>query len=85
MNVFLYFAFVFILAVGIPMLAISMPAYGRTWGILFQRGGLWVGGHYSTYNKRWCINIIPCCTIWFCKEGGTPPNRAIIHAYTTGV
>lgn len=84
MEVFLYFAFVSLLATGVPMAAIAMPSYGETWGVLFQRGGIWIGAQYSTYNKRWCINIIPCCTIWICKDGGTAPNRATIQAYTTG-
>ena len=46
-------------------------------GILFQLGGAWIGAHYSTYNKRWCINVLPCCTIWVCMRGGTEPYRAM--------
>lgn len=66
-------------------IAIHMESYGKTWGILFQRGGMWIGAHYSTYNRRWCINIIPCVTWWICMEGGKAPDRATINAYTTGV
>lgn len=45
-------------------------------GFLFQPGGLWVGAHYSTYNNRWCINVLPCCTFWVCLPGGKVPDKA---------
>lgn len=44
-------------------------------GILFRPLSLWIGVHYSPFNKRWCINIIPCITIWICKEGGNMPVK----------
>lgn len=43
-------------------------------GCLFQRGGWWVGVHYSTYNRRFCINIVPCFTVWVMLAGGQPPH-----------
>jgi hypothetical protein len=45
-------------------------------GFLFQAGGVWMGAHYSKYNRRWCINLIPCVTIWICREGGKVPDKA---------
>ena len=42
-------------------------------GFLFQRGGLWVGAHYSRHNRRWCINLLPCLTIWVALPGGKAP------------
>jgi hypothetical protein len=44
-------------------------------GFLFQLGGLWVGAHYSRTERRWCINLLPCCTIWIALKGGRPPYR----------
>lgn len=46
-------------------------------GFLFQKGGIWIGVHYSEYNKRYCINLIPCFTIWVCKPGGKAPDKAM--------
>lgn len=46
-------------------------------GVLFQPLALWVGAHYSPYNRRWCINIVPCVTIWIAREGGNPPQKAL--------
>lgn len=45
-------------------------------GFLVQAGGLWVGAHYSAFYRRWCINLLPCLTVWFTLKGGTPPQRA---------
>lgn len=28
-------------------------------GLLFNLPSLWVGVHYSPYNKRYCINVLP--------------------------
>lgn len=45
-----------------------------TWGVLFNLGSLWVGAHYSKYNRRWCINPLPCCTLWIALPGGRVPR-----------
>ena len=42
-------------------------------GILVRLGSLWIGAHYSPYNRRWCINLVPCFTVWITLKGGTPP------------
>lgn len=44
-----------------------------TCGLLFNKGSLWVGAHYSKHNRRWCINLIPCCTVWVTLKGGVKP------------
>lgn len=44
-------------------------------GCLFRWGSLWVGAHYSEYNRRWCINLIPCFTIWITLPGGKTPDQ----------
>lgn len=49
---------------------------GVSWGILFRWKSLWVGGHYSYKEKRYCINLLPCVTIWFTKPGGAIPYIA---------
>lgn len=44
-------------------------------GFLFNLGSFWIGVHYSAYNKRYCINIIPCVTLWITKKGGKCPRE----------
>jgi hypothetical protein len=45
-------------------------------GVLFRIGSLWIGAHYSPYERRWCINFVPCLTLWVCLKGGRPPLLA---------
>lgn len=52
-----------------------------TIGIIFQPGAFWIGAHYSTYEKRLCINIIPFLTIWFAKEGGNVPKKKSLFQF----
>lgn len=42
-------------------------------GILFRWGSLWVGVHWSEYNKRLCVNVVPCITVWVTLPGGIVP------------
>lgn len=42
-------------------------------GLLIRKESCWVGVHYSPYNKRWCINVLPFVTVWVCKPGGNVP------------
>ena len=44
------------------------------WGTLFRWESAWIGCHYSPYNKRYCINLIPFVTIWITKPGGKTPS-----------
>lgn len=46
-----------------------------TFGVLFNMRSLWVGAHYSSYNKRLCLNLIPCVTLWVCAPGGNRPHK----------
>lgn len=43
------------------------------WGVLARSGSAWVGYHYSPYNRRVCINLVPCVTVWFTLPGGVLP------------
>lgn len=43
------------------------------WGWLRNKHSTWIGVHYSPHNKRWCINLIPCVTLWITKPGGNAP------------
>ena len=43
-------------------------------GILFRKESFWIGLHYSKANQRFCLNIIPCVTIWWTKKGGVQPD-----------
>jgi hypothetical protein len=44
-----------------------------TAGILIRWYSLWIGVHYSPYNRRFCINLVPCVTLWVCLPGGVAP------------
>ncbi len=44
-----------------------------TVGLLFNPRAWWVGVHYSSRDKRWCINIVPCLTVWITRSGGSTP------------
>lgn len=43
------------------------------WGVILNKRACWVGLHSSHYNKRTCLNLIPCVTIWFIQPGGVRP------------
>jgi hypothetical protein len=45
--------------------------------IIFRKGSLWVGAHWSPKNRRWCVNLLPCVTIRIVLEGGTFEDRAV--------
>ena len=47
-------------------------------GLLFNKAAWWVGVHYSPYNQRFCINVIPWLTIWVTRSGGTVPMKAAL-------
>jgi hypothetical protein len=53
-----------------------MKGYGTRWGVLFQPLALWIGAHYSGFSRRWCINVLPCVTLWICRDGGKVPDKA---------
>ena len=42
-------------------------------GILLRSGSLWVGAHWSRKNRRLCINLVPCLTVWLVWQGGKRP------------
>lgn len=44
-------------------------------GLVIQTGAAWIGCHYSPYEERFCICIIPFITIWICKPGGRGPKK----------
>lgn len=47
----------------------------QTWryGWHIRPGSLWIGAHWSTHNKRLCINLLPCVTVWVVMPGGFAP------------
>lgn len=49
--------------------------WNRTYafGLLFNSNALWVGAHYSKQNKRLCVNLLPCLTVWVTLPGGMLP------------
>lgn len=48
--------------------------YDNKWGLIFRLGSFWIGCHYSPYNKRFCLNIIPGITLWWILNDGNKPN-----------
>jgi len=44
------------------------------WGVILRLGSFWVGVHYSKKNRRWCVNPVPCLTLWFSAPGGEVPD-----------
>lgn len=46
-------------------------------GIIIRVHSFWIGLHYSEFNKRYCLNILPCCTIWWIKKNGNIPNKVL--------
>jgi len=44
-------------------------------GILFRLRSFWIGVHYSDNTKRFCINLIPCVTVWVILKDGVAPQR----------
>lgn len=42
-------------------------------GLLFRMSSFWVGAHWSPYNKRLCVNLIPGVTFWLTLPGGNAP------------
>ena len=45
------------------------------WGILFRLESCWIGAHWSPYNKRLCVNLVPFITIWITAQGGVTPEK----------
>lgn len=43
-------------------------------GLLFRLASLWVGVHYSSFDRRFCINPLPCVTFWITRPGGHVPR-----------
>ncbi len=42
-------------------------------GVLVRGGSAWIGIHWSSHNRRFCINLIPFVTIWIVLKGGNTP------------
>lgn len=49
------------------------PVRGVSVGLLFNHHAFWIGWHYSRWNRRVCVNVLPCVTVWVCAEGGIEP------------
>lgn len=47
------------------------------WGILCRWHSFWIGAHWSPYNKRLCLNLIPFVTLWITARGGEVPNKGV--------
>jgi hypothetical protein len=59
------------------VIIISYLANCRT-GLLFRLSSFWIGIHYSKSCKRYCINLIPCVTLWICLPDGNIPNLKLM-------
>lgn len=47
----------------------------RTYGILFRVQSFWIELHYPKFNKRYCLNLLPCITIWWVRKGGVSVDK----------
>lgn len=43
------------------------------WGWHVRWGSFWVGAHWSPWNRRLCVNPLPCVTVWVVLPGGNQP------------
>lgn len=43
-------------------------------GLLARWGSCWIGVHYSAFDRRYCINVLPCVTLWITLPGGYVPR-----------
>lgn len=43
--------------------------------VLIQPGALWIGAHYSSDSRRWCIQIVPMLTLCLVLKGGILPRK----------
>ncbi|MEY4428616.1 MAG: hypothetical protein RLZZ182_1305 [Pseudomonadota bacterium] len=43
-------------------------------GVLFRWASAWVGIHWSSFDRRFCINLLPCVTFWITLPGGHIPR-----------
>lgn len=44
-----------------------------TAGVLVRPSSLWVGVHWSPFNRRLCVNPLPFVTLWVALPGGNRP------------
>lgn len=53
----------------------AVPKVDRVqFGIIFRLASLWLGVHWSKTNRRLCINLLPCVTIYITLPGGDLPK-----------
>jgi hypothetical protein len=43
-------------------------------GFLLRLPSFWVGVHWSSFDRRFCINLLPCVTLWITLPGGHIPK-----------
>lgn len=51
----------------------AREAYYHCFGLMVNWRALWVGAHYSKHDKRLCLNLLPCVTLWWTRPGGKLP------------
>lgn len=42
-------------------------------GLRISLSAWWIGMHWSSYNRRLCVNLLPCVTVWITMPGGKQP------------
>jgi hypothetical protein len=43
-------------------------------GLLVRLASFWIGLHYSSFDRRFCFNPLPCVTFWLTLPGGHIPR-----------
>lgn len=44
-------------------------------GLLFRLASCWIGVHYSSFDRRFCVNPLPFFTFWIALPGGHVPKK----------
>lgn len=55
----------------------ELQVFRHTFGGLIQPMGIWIGAHYSKTERRWCLNLLPCLTLFWVRPGGYLPVRTL--------
>ena len=63
---------------------VHMRTTKANWGVVFQPGAVWLGMHYSKYDRRFCINLVPFLTLWISRAGGRAPLKPSLYIHHKG-
>lgn len=71
----MFLGILMVVFVVVGILVVALEDEKVTWGILFRWQSVWLGAHWSEYNKRLCVNAVPFITLWVTWPGGNEPSQ----------